>query len=124
MHELGITRSVVSIVMEHAQGRAVSRVVLEIGSLAGVMSDAVLFCFDVVVKGTPLEGATLEIRHIEARARCHDCGETFAQTTLFDPCPCGSRSVERISGEELNIKEFELGPAEAPARNEPADATH
>jgi hydrogenase nickel incorporation protein HypA/HybF len=108
MHELGITRNIVSIVAEHAKGRPVKRVVLEIGALAGVMTDAIEFCFDVVAKDTALEGANLEIRKIEARARCRSCQAEFAQETLFSPCGCGSRNVERLTGEELNVKEYEL----------------
>jgi hydrogenase nickel incorporation protein HypA/HybF len=108
MHELGITQNIVSIVAEHAKGRPVNRVVLEIGALSGIMTDAISFCFDVVAKGTPLEGATLEIRRIEARARCGSCGTEFVQEALFSPCPCGSHRIERLSGEELNIKEYEL----------------
>ncbi|WP_348525971.1 hydrogenase maturation nickel metallochaperone HypA, partial [Mesorhizobium sp.] len=64
MHELGITRNIVSIVEETAKGRRVRRVTLDVGRLAGVMPDALAFCFDVVSKGTALEGAVLEIREI------------------------------------------------------------
>ena len=111
MHELGITRNIVSIVAEHAQGQPVKRVVLEVGALAGVMTDAIEFCFDVCAKGTALEGAALEIRRIEALGRCRACGTEFAQATLFAPCRCGSNAVERLAGEELNIKEYELASA-------------
>ncbi len=111
MHELGITQNIVSIVAEHAKGRPVNRVVLEIGALSGIMTDAISFCFDVVAKGTPLEGATLEIRCIEARARCRSCGTEFVQEALFSPCPCGSHGVARLTGEELKIKEYELALA-------------
>ncbi len=61
MHELGITRNLVAIVSDAAQGRRVNKVWLEIGALSALMPDAVRFCFDVVSKGTVLEGATLEI---------------------------------------------------------------
>lgn len=108
MHELGITQNIVSIVNEHARGRRVKRVVVEIGALAGIMPDAIEFCFDVVAKGTALEGALLEIDLVEARARCRSCGVTFLQHTPFSGCPCGSRSSERLTGEELRIKEYEL----------------
>src|SRR5262249_29410657 len=115
MHELGITQNIVSIVAEHAKGRPVKRVVLEVGALAGLMTDAISFCFDVVAKGTPLDGATLEIRHKEAWARCRSCGLEFTQSTLFSPCHCGSNAFERLSGEELNIKEYELAAERAAA---------
>jgi hydrogenase nickel incorporation protein HypA/HybF len=68
MHELGITRNVVSIVEEAAQGRRVTRVVLEVGKLAAVAPRSIAFCFDVLCQGTPLEGATLSIVESEGSA--------------------------------------------------------
>jgi hydrogenase nickel incorporation protein HypA/HybF len=111
MHELGIARSIVGIVSEAAGGRPVTRVTLEIGKLSGVMADAIAFCFPVVAQGTPLEGATLDIREVEGRARCTACGAEFATPALYTPCPCGSRQSVRIAGEELNIKTMELETA-------------
>ncbi|CEJ84387.1 Hydrogenase nickel incorporation protein HypA [Hyphomicrobium sp. GJ21] len=108
MHELSITRNIVAIVSEAAQGRRVSRVTLEVGKLAGVMPDAIAFCFDTVAKGSPIEGAHLEIREVEGRCHCRSCGAEFSTPTLYTPCPCGSRNVERLSGEELNIKSMQL----------------
>ena len=108
MHELGITRNIVAIVGEAAKGRPVRRVTLEVGKLSGVMSDAIAFCFDTVSKGTPLEGAALDIREIDGRSRCLECEREFAAATLFTPCACGSRRLVRLHGEELNIKSMEL----------------
>jgi hydrogenase nickel incorporation protein HypA/HybF len=111
MHELGITRNIVAIVADAAGGRPVGRVIIEIGRLSGVMSDAIAFCFDVVAAGTSLEGARLEIRQIDARARCKDCDAEFVVMSLLTPCGCGSRRLLRLSGEELNIKSMELKEA-------------
>jgi hydrogenase nickel incorporation protein HypA/HybF len=61
MHELGITRNVIAICAEQAHGAQVLRVRLEIGKRAGVMAESVRFCFDICARGTPVEGATLEI---------------------------------------------------------------
>jgi hydrogenase nickel incorporation protein HypA/HybF len=61
MHELGITRNVVAICAERAQGAQVLRVQLEIGKRAGVMAESVRFCFEICAKGTAVEGALLEI---------------------------------------------------------------
>lgn len=108
MHELSITRNIVAIVAEAAKGHRVDRVTLEVGRLSGVMSDAIAFCFDVVAKGTALEAAQLEIREIDGRARCHDCGDEFDTPDLYTPCPCGSRRFTRLRGEELKIKTMEL----------------
>lgn len=111
MHELGITRNIVSIVEEAAKGRRVKRVALDVGRLAGVMPDALAFCFDVVSKGTALDGARLDINEIAGRCRCIDCGGEFETVTLYQACGCGSRHLERLAGEELKIKEMELEEA-------------
>jgi hydrogenase nickel incorporation protein HypA/HybF len=108
VHELGIARNIVAIVAEAACGRRVSQVVLEIGALSGVVAEAVLFCFDAVAQGTELEGAILDIRAIEGRARCLDCAAEFAVGDFLAACPCGSRRLALIAGEELNIKAMEL----------------
>lgn len=108
MHELSITRNIVAIVGEAAAGRRVSRVTLDIGRLSGVMDDAIRFCFPIVAEGTALAGAALDINLIEGRAKCRDCDEEFFTSTLFTPCPCGSRDTMRLAGEELLVKTMEL----------------
>lgn len=69
MHELGLTRNIVAIVSEHAGGRQVRRVRVAVGPRACVERQALNFCFDVVARGTPLEGALLEFADAE--------GDTF-----------------------------------------------
>jgi len=111
MHEMGITRNIVSIVAEQAKLKKVTRVQLEVGKLSAIMPDALLFCFDVVAKGTVLEGATLEIIEVTGRAICRACNADVELHNLVTACECGSRDLNRISGEELNIKEMELEAA-------------
>ena len=123
MHELGITRNIVAIVSEHAAGRKVSRVALDIGQLSGVMSDAIRFCFDVVADGTCLDGAKLEIFDIEGKGRCRACQAEFATPHLYTPCACGSRDVERLSGEALKVREFEFEIESATDRPHASGAT-
>lgn len=65
MHELGITRNLVAICVEHSGGAPVKRVTLAIGKRSAVMPESVLFCFDVCARGTVLEGARLEIERPE-----------------------------------------------------------
>lgn len=108
MHELSITRNIVAIVSDCAQGRKVRRVTLEVGKLSGVMTDAIAFCFDVVAQGTVLEGASLDIIEVGGRARCTACGAEFDVSTLYAACACGSRRLHRLQGEELKIKTMEL----------------
>ena len=108
MHELGISRNIVAIVSEAANGRRVRRVTLEVGKLSGVMPDALRFCFDAAAHGTVLDGAALDIREIESRARCNACGAEFAVTTFVGACGCGCRRLTHLAGAELNVKAMEL----------------
>lgn len=108
MHELSITRNIVALVSEAAAGRRVLRVTVAIGELSGVMAEAVEFCFEAVARGTPIEGAALEIQRVPGRARCRRCGEEFATPTLLAACPCGAREPTRIAGEELLVRTMEL----------------
>ena len=108
MHELGITRNIVAIVTEQAHGAKVKRVGLEIGKLAAILPDAIRFCFDVCSRDTLLEGAELTIVEIPGRGRCQTCGGELALEQPFGRCPCGSRQIECVAGEEMKIKEMEL----------------
>lgn len=109
MHELSITRNVVAIVAEHAQGKKVLRVRVEIGRMSGVVPSALEFCFGVCAKGTTLEDAVLEIVDIPGRGLCAACG---AEPPLDHPlgrCPvCRELGLKVVAGQELNIKEMEL----------------
>lgn len=111
MHELSITCNIVELVEQAAGGRGVRRVTLEIGKLSGVAPDAIAFCFPEVAKGTVLEEARLDIREIEASARCAACGAQFPTPNMLTICPCGSLRFERLTGEELNLKSIELQEA-------------
>ena len=108
MHELGITRSVVAICVEHANGARVRRVTLEIGQLSALLPEAVRFCFDICAQGTLAEGATLEIIHTAGRGRCRACGGEVELKQLFGRCACGSNDLLVIAGEELKVKEMEV----------------
>jgi hydrogenase nickel incorporation protein HypA/HybF len=108
MHELALAESIVDMVAGHAASRRVRRITVEIGALACVMPDALRFCFGLAAAGTVLEGARLEIAEVRASARCRACGNTFFQDTFWTACPCGERDFERLTGEELRVKEYEL----------------
>jgi hydrogenase nickel incorporation protein HypA/HybF len=111
MHELAITEQIVSIVDQAARGRRVTRVTLEIGALAGVMGDAIAFCFEALARGTALDGAALDIVQIGGRARCRLCGDEFAADAFYAPCRCGSHELDWLRGQELGVKSIEIEEA-------------
>jgi hydrogenase nickel incorporation protein HypA/HybF len=108
MHEMALTQDLVSLIAENCAGRRVTRVVLEVGKLAAVVPDAFRFCFELCAEGTPAEGAELEIIELEGRGLCRDCKQESRLESAFDRCPCGSMSLEFLSGEQLQLKEVEV----------------
>lgn len=111
MHELGITRNLVAIVAEAAQGRPVRKVWLEIGTRTALLPDSVRFCFDVVREGTALAAAQLEIVEVAPGWQCEDCASTSGADERTAPAACahcGSAHWRQRSGEELNIKAMEV----------------
>ena len=103
MHELAITQSVVEAVTERTGSAPVTSVRLRVGRLAGIVPDAMRFCFELVTAGTPLEGAALEFEQPEGRGRCRTCGAEFVLADLILLCDCGSADVEVLAGRELAV---------------------
>lgn len=108
MHELSIAQSMVEAVLEQTSSDRVLAVHLEIGKLSGVEVDSIRFCFDVVTRGTRLEGARLSIDQPAGHGRCRDCGARFDVASLLSGCPCGSLDVELSSGDQVRIRHVEV----------------
>jgi hydrogenase nickel incorporation protein HypA/HybF len=108
VHELALTDGVVQTVLERLGDRRIVRVRLSIGRLMAVVPDALRFCFDVCTQGTTLEGATLEIDEVPARARCRTCGVEDELPGELPLCRCGSADVDLLCGGELQIQEVEV----------------
>ena len=108
MHEMSVALAVVEQVDRAARRHdavAVERVVLRVGELAGVVPEALAFCFELACAGTVLAGARLETETVAGRARCGGCGHAWP--TGLPPqlcCPsCGSVDTELLAGRELEI---------------------
>ncbi|HJZ72548.1 MAG TPA: hydrogenase maturation nickel metallochaperone HypA [Vicinamibacterales bacterium] len=68
MHELSIAMSLVDAVCEELPrlgNVSVRRVLLRVGPLAGVSSDALAFAFEVASDDSPIAGARLEIEQAD-----------------------------------------------------------
>jgi hydrogenase nickel incorporation protein HypA/HybF len=117
MHELGVTQSILQVVLEHAQkagaGR-VQRIHLVVGDLAGVVGESIQFYFDFISRETLAQGAELVLRRDPARFRCPACGheyegESAASPGLLWACPqCGEMRPEVIGGRLLQVESIEV----------------
>ena len=108
MHELSICASVASIVTEHAEGRPVERVVLDVGWLRQVVPATLEYSWELVVAGTSLEGAVLEVNHIPAVIECRSCGASTAIELPVFRCSCGSTDTAVVAGEELSVRSLDV----------------
>ncbi|PPD44041.1 MAG: hydrogenase maturation nickel metallochaperone HypA [Methylocystis sp.] len=112
MHEMALTESIVEIACDEARKQGASRirvVRLRIGAMAHVAPEALRFCFDAVARGTPAEGATLDILRRKGEGLCADCGKSVPLEERFAACPeCGGQHVQMTSGDELRIEELEV----------------
>jgi len=112
MHELALTQSLVEIAATAARNHGASRVhsvTLEVGALAGVVPDAIEFCFEACTKETLLEGCRLIIVAIPGKGSCVDCGAEVALDPYTVACSaCGGFSLDRLQGEELRVTELEM----------------
>ncbi len=108
MHEMAITQSVVDAVCEHAAGRRVHSVKLEVGALCAVMPTAMEFCFGLATEGTVADGATLDLDIRPGAARCRRCADRFELSDLIALCPCGSADVEVLEGRDMRILSMEV----------------
>jgi hydrogenase nickel incorporation protein HypA/HybF len=109
MHEMSITQGIIDICEQHAQGRRILSVDVEIGELSSVVPDAVEFCFEACSQGTLLEGAKINILRIPGRGHCLECNADTPLTALFGSCvKCGGYQITVVSGEEMRVKEIEV----------------
>jgi len=112
LHELSLTQNLIEIAEEHASragASAIKSITMKIGTLSGVIPDAIEFAFDVCTKGTIAEGASLEILHIPAVGQCRQCLEECRMENLTDACPlCGSFALDILRGQEMSFTEMEI----------------
>ena len=115
MHELPVTRSILGIVVRHAEANNVDKVLtihLSIGALSDLEAEWIQTYFDHLSRGTPAEGATLQVRRSPLTFRCEPCGREFTATREeleAALCPeCGSRDASITSGIGYTVESMEV----------------
>ena len=96
----------------------VGSLVCRIGALAGVVPDALEFCYGLSVEGTPLAGSRLVIEHQPVVVFCPRCLENRTlEGDLPFRCPvCDTPTPELVHGRELELISMELIDHDEPTR--------
>jgi hydrogenase nickel incorporation protein HypA/HybF len=115
MHELGITKTILAVVLDRARDNSVQKV-LSVRLAVGQMSDLedvwLQRYFDHLSAGTVAEGAELRVSRIPVRFQCAECGEVrqfdiHGQSAIRCPS-CGSDDLAMVSGDEYTIEDMEV----------------
>jgi len=110
MHELSLLEDVLTIIENNAESqgyKAVKKVCLEIGVLSCVEPEALRFGFEIVMKNSLAEGASLEIVTMPGEAICEQCDHEMKIYALHTPCSeCQSFSLKVISGMEMRVRDL------------------
>ena len=115
MHELSLMASVMDIAQEELTRHGASRLTLlriRHGVLDQVQPDAMRMAFEAMTKGTPDEGAKLELVEEPLRLSCCLCGHEFTpddRNALYAPCPACGETVpfSVIGGEGIFLDHLE-----------------
>lgn len=112
MHELSIALGIVKIAEDEtskAKAKRVTKIELEIGTLAGVELESLNFVWKSAIKDSVLEFAKRDIAVIKGRGKCIDCDTEFEMEYIYDTCPkCNSNFKGILQGKELRVKALEV----------------
>ncbi len=112
MHEMSLCEGIRNIIDDQARQhnlQQISCVRVEIGRFAGVEKPALAFAFDIVMRGSVAEGATLEMIDLPGKAMCFDCANEVEIEDRLQPCPiCGGGKLMPMGGDEMRVKDLEV----------------
>ncbi len=116
MHELSIAHRIVSIADEAAREAGASRVnrlYLRLGTLSGVVREALEFAYGFATTATLLEGSELVVEPVDVLVRCDSCARDLpplAPERLR--CPeCDAPTPQILAGRELEIRAIDYDTA-------------
>ena len=112
MHEMAIAEGILDIAKQTASvnhAKAIRRITLQIGEMAGVEIEALRFAFSSLVMGTIAEGAEIDVEWIPLIGVCLDCAHEFPVEEYRFVCPrCESTVVQTKSGRELKVASIDI----------------
>ncbi|MDP2653538.1 MAG: hydrogenase maturation nickel metallochaperone HypA [Candidatus Omnitrophota bacterium] len=109
MHEAGFTEQIVKAIIaqvKEAPDIWPKRVKVKVGEIFHLNKEAVLFHYDMLARGTELEGIMVELEEEPVRVLCRHCGmEGGVEDHHLMLCSsCGSRDVEMIAGGSITAE--------------------
>lgn len=117
MHELSIALSIIDRATEsHSQldlssdRRVVTAIHIRLGTLCGVVKEALVSAFELARVGSPLPRAELVIEEVPLTAYCPKCGttRTVVSNQQHQCNTCGTPTPCLVTGREMEIVALEV----------------
>jgi len=111
LHELGVASEILEVALSEADRHAakmVTSIRLRVGVLRGIEPENLSFLFGHLARGTPAEGALLDIVEEPVRVECEACGVSEVRAFTVD-CPrCHGPNVSVTGGDSLSILSLDI----------------
>jgi len=112
MHELSIAADIFNDLLTTIENKILTKVQtinVEIGKLAAVNPENLMFCYEAITEGSPLQGTHLHVEEIPIQAECRNCSANFTVREYDFSCPeCKSTELRIRSGKEIKVKSLEI----------------
>jgi len=112
MHEYSIALSIIDIAEDNARkanASVVHKIEIEVGTLSGVMIDALKYALEVAVENTILKDAKCTIAEVPAQGKCESCETEFHLNGYMTPCPeCESFDFKITRGKDLRVSSISV----------------
>jgi hydrogenase nickel incorporation protein HypA/HybF len=131
MHEMAVTQGLLNMALEHAQGKRIADIYLQVGRMSAIVPDSVEVFFGYLSQGTLAEGARLHFEIVPIEMTCQTCGRVvdvgewaderpplIMSQAIARGCPCGSKNL-RVSG-GVAFRMLSIRVEEQTAQNDPA----
>lgn len=107
MHEFSMAIEVISLAEREAEknrATTISEIIIEVGDLSGVEADAFESALGLLVKGSILGNALVNILRVPGRGRCNACDQEFEMNHRMATCPqCQCFPSEINGGQEFRV---------------------
>lgn len=121
MHEMPVTQTLLNMALEHARGRRVTDVYLQVGKMSAIIPDSVEVFFDYLSKDTLAEGAKLHFTMMPVEMTCQDCGrpaeldewadempQVIMREAFSRGCECGSKQLRVTGGVKFGLLSIDV----------------
>lgn len=125
MHEVSVVSNFVNAILnelEKYDADRVEEVTLVIGDLTSLGEEQMSFAYEIVTKGTKLEGSKLMVEHEKIEVECEHCGYKGGVKTIdndFDQhsipilsCPKCNGDIRVVKGQSCMVRSFKIVEAE------------